>query len=346
MAVNVYCTRHLNRMVEDLPTVYRGNLEEVTRSRVRGWATLGANGTPVNVCINGNLAVTINPVVLRPDVAKVHSCSPLCGFSIDLPQHTQLGSCLRHLEPGDIVSVHYPNSQHLPGSPWPAFCKAKFNFGDFGLQPITDDWGFSRGQPVDRYYVEAFLGRHAYDIRGKVLEVGDNGYTSRYGGARVVKSDVLDLAKYNETVTYVADLTDAPNVPTNTFDCVILTQVLELIQDVSKAIQTVCRVLKPGGVALITVPGISQISSLPQEAATWSWSFYPQTLRRLLTTVDFDSRKLLVDGHGNLKTAVSFLAGLAQDDLEPEDFEMHDFRYPLIVTARAVRNVHEAESLE
>lgn len=213
----------------------------------------------------------------------------------------------------------------------------RFDFGDLGLRPVTNDWGFSRGYPVDRYYIETFLQRHAQDIAGHVVEVGDKGYTLRLGGNRVTKSDVWDVNAANRAATIVADLSDAPQVPSGSFDCFILTQVLVLIQNVQEAFRELHRVLKPGGVALITVPGISQISSIPDEAANWSWSFYPKTLRWLLSNAGFDATSLEVEGWGNLKTTVAFLAQLAQSDLEPGDYEFNDSRYPLIVAARAVK---------
>jgi glycosyltransferase involved in cell wall biosynthesis len=214
---------------------------------------------------------------------------------------------------------------------------ASFNFGDLGgLQPVTGDWGFSRGQPIDRPYVESFLSRHAHDVRGHVLEIADDAYTRRFGGARVAKSAIADINAQNPKATIVADLTDAPQIPDDTFDCVVLTQVLELVYNVDAALRTIARILRPGGVALITVPGISQISANAAESAAWSWSFYPETLRRLLTK-HFDSQKLVIESYGNVKTTIAFLAGLAQQDLAPEDFHHNDSRYPLIVAARAIK---------
>src|SRR4051812_41158651 len=53
-------------------------------------------------------------------------------------------------------------------------------FGDFGrLSPIGGDFGWERGTPVDRHYIEGFIAQNAADIRGRVLEVGDDRYTRR-----------------------------------------------------------------------------------------------------------------------------------------------------------------------
>jgi SAM-dependent methyltransferase len=214
---------------------------------------------------------------------------------------------------------------------------ASFDFGGLsGLSPVTDDCGFARGQPVDRVYIERFLSQHRGDIRGHVLEIGDNSYTLRFGEGRVGKSVVADVNADNAKATIIADLVNAPQIPDGTFDCVILTQVIELIFDVEAALRTVSRILKPGGVALITVPCISQTGNGAIEAAAWSWSFYPKTLRRLLVRC-FDPKKLIVESYGNVKTAIGFLAGLAQEDLAPDDFKHNDSRYPLIVAARAIK---------
>jgi peptidoglycan/xylan/chitin deacetylase (PgdA/CDA1 family) len=214
---------------------------------------------------------------------------------------------------------------------------AKVNFGDLsGALPLSDNWGFSRGTPIDRFFIEDFFARHQGDVRGHVLEIGDDTYTRKFGASRVSASDVLDVQSANPRASIIADLRAAPEIPSDTFDCIILTQVLVLIDDVEAALATVSRILKPGGVALITVPGIAQISSNPDEAALWSWSFYPRTFRNLLAKF-FDSRKLVVEGIGNLKTSIGFLAGLAQHDLENDDFLLRDHRYPLIVAARAIK---------
>jgi hypothetical protein len=93
-----------------------------------------------------------------------------------------------------------------------------FNFGDLGLHPVTSDWGLSRGRPVDRPYIESFLERHRDDIAGHVVEIGGRGYTTRFGATRVHRSDVWDVDAA-DGATIVADVSHAPQVASNTFDC-------------------------------------------------------------------------------------------------------------------------------
>jgi SAM-dependent methyltransferase len=215
------------------------------------------------------------------------------------------------------------------------------SLGDLASTPFTDDWGFSRGLPVDRTYVEEFLAANAGEIRGRVLEIGDADYTARFGGDRVLRADVLDLRDH-PGVTHVGDLQDAPMLEDGVYDCVVLTQVLVLIPDLARALATVQRILRPGGVALITNPGISQVSHDPSEAAAWHWALYPRSLQRLLVGAGFPAKTIEIGSWGNLKATVAFLAGLASSDLEPAELSFRDPRYPLLVSAKAVKSPRSA----
>ncbi|MEJ2541245.1 MAG: methyltransferase domain-containing protein, partial [Gemmatimonadota bacterium] len=149
-------------------------------------------------------------------------------------------------------------------------------------EPISPDWGFDRGQPIDRYYIERFLEARKADVRGRVLEVLNDHYTVRYGGDRVTHSDVLHHVPGNPKATVVADLTVPDSLPEASYDCVICTQTLQFIYDVGEASRTLHRVLKPGGTLLATVPGITRISSEDMERSGDYWRFTRASVRRLL----------------------------------------------------------------
>ena len=107
------------------------------------------------------------------------------------------------------------------------------DFGDLRrVRPLDDAFGFGRGTPVDRYYIDRFLTERAGDVRGRVLEIKDAAYTEQFGDGHVTHSDVLDIDASNPLATVVADLADAATVPDDTYDCVILTQTLQLVYDV------------------------------------------------------------------------------------------------------------------
>ena len=212
-------------------------------------------------------------------------------------------------------------------------------FGDLRrLLPISRDFGYDRGNPVDRHYIEDFLSRYAEDIRGRVLEVGDNAYTMQYGGARVTYSDILHVSPDNPRATLVGDLSEDDNFPSAMFDCIVLTQTLHLIFDMRKAIATLHRMLKPGGVLLATVPGVSSIDR-GQWGSSWYWSLSPAALSRLLEE-KFDSANVNVTAYGNVLAAVAFLHGLAEHELSAAELDAHDPQYPMIAAARAVKQWH------
>jgi SAM-dependent methyltransferase len=203
------------------------------------------------------------------------------------------------------------------------------------VTPISTRFGFDRGLPVDRYYIESFLARWQADIRGRVLEVGDDTYTRRFGGEQVSQADILHVSRENPQATIIADLADAPHIPDDSFDCLVLTQTLHLIYDLPAAIGTAARILKPGGVLLATVPGISQLDS-GEWSGTWFWSLTPHSAHRLFGSA-FPPERVLVQSFGNVLAAISFLHGLAVSELSPQELDHNDPAYPLVVAVRAVK---------
>jgi SAM-dependent methyltransferase len=209
------------------------------------------------------------------------------------------------------------------------------SFGDLRrVAPISRRFGYDRGWPIDRYYIENFLARQADDIRGHVLEIKDASYTSEYGGSRVEVSDVLDMAEHNPQATLVADLTCADHVPSDTFDCIILTQTLQFIYDVRAALHTLYRILKPGGVLLATFPGITQIARYDMERWGEYWRFTTLSSRKLFAEV-FPENCITIQAYGNVLTAIAFLHGLLTSELRREDLDYHDHDYEVLITIRA-----------
>lgn len=219
--------------------------------------------------------------------------------------------------------------------------RRSIRFGDLRrLRPISTNFGFDRGKPVDRRYIEDFLSCNAQDIEGRVLEIGDNVYTVRYGGARVTRSDILQVSADNPRATLVGDLAEGDNFPSEAFDCIVLVQTLQYVFDLHKAIATLHRMLKPGGVLLATVPGVSAIDREPSWAPLWTLS--ATALSRLLAE-EFDGSNISVITYGNVLAAVAFLHGLAESELHPTELDTIDPQYPVILAARAVkRNENQA----
>lgn len=195
---------------------------------------------------------------------------------------------------------------------------------------------FERGQCVDRYYIENFLATHTQDIRGHVLEIGNDVYMRKFGGARVAKCDVLHVWEGNPKATLVADLTCADPIPSETFDCIILTQTLQYIYDVRAALRHLYRILKPGGVLLATFPGISQIARKDMDRWGDYWRFTTLSAQRIFTEV-FPVANVGVKVYGNILAAIAFLQGLAAEELTKEELDYSDPDYEVLIAVRAVR---------
>ena len=116
-----------------------------------------------------------------------------------------------------------------------------------GSQPLSREFGFDRGIAGRPSLHRGFLAQRSGDIRGRVLEIGDNTYTRRFGGGHVGASDVLHVYPAAGSTTIVSDLASGANIPDDAFDCMILTQTLHLLYDVTAGVRTMLRVLKPGG---------------------------------------------------------------------------------------------------
>lgn len=205
-------------------------------------------------------------------------------------------------------------------------------------RPASRSWGFDRGTPIDRHYIEGFLEENRHDIGGHVLEIRDDGYTRRFGtGAE--KVSILDIDAANPRATIVGDLGDPAALPQDTFDCIICTQTLLLVWDVRSAVSSMQRSLRPGGVLLLTVPGLSRRFPEDGHDGVDLWRFTSAGLERLLAEAFLPGGTVDVRSHGNVLTASAFLYGLAVEELRAADLRRRDPAYEVLLTARAARGM-------
>jgi SAM-dependent methyltransferase len=222
---------------------------------------------------------------------------------------------------------------------WPPVGWARFG-GLRRLAPVSRQFGFDRGLPVDRYYIEDFLSRHggadeygAGDIRGRVLEVGGDIYTKRWG-ISVETVDVLHADDTNPQATMVGDLSRGDGIPSDAFDCVICAQTLHVIYDVRAAISTLHRALAPGGVLLATIPGITQACRPDRDLWGDYWRFTSRSVRLLFEEV-FPADCVRLESYGNVLAATAFLQGLASEELKSEELTTRDPDYEVLIAVRA-----------
>lgn len=197
-------------------------------------------------------------------------------------------------------------------------------------EPMSVRWGSDRGTPVDRYYIDRFIGAHSSDIKGAVLEIKDRRYTNQFGQG-VDRSEVLDVDRANPNATVIADLAAADGIPSESYDCFILTETLQYIYDLKAAAAHAHRLLKPGGVLLVTVPCLSPID-MELEAVDY-WRFTRNSCRELFSDL-FDGA-VEVEQYGNFASCMAWLAGLAVEEVDPALLDERSTMYVQGVCLRA-----------
>lgn len=213
--------------------------------------------------------------------------------------------------------------------------KTSVVFNDLNLnKPLSPVFGLERGTAIDRYYIEKFLLRNAHFIKGRLLEVGDSYYSKKFARENVESFDVLHAVPDNKATNIIGDLTDTTTLPENSFDCFICTQTFNFIFDVQKAIVGAHHLLKPGGLLLATVTGISQISRYDMDLWGDYWRFTTASVQKLFEPVF--GTGIEIESHGNVLAATAFLQGLALEDLpDRELLDETDPDYQLLITILA-----------
>jgi hypothetical protein len=191
------------------------------------------------------------------------------------------------------------------------------------LKPFSDYYGFDRGTPIDRYYLDRFLKSHAQSIRGDVLEIQAPAYVNKYGtDVRLTHSIDVNAAM---KPTYLCDLAAADVVPSDYYDCFLLPNTLSFLRDIRGSMRHMIRVVKPGGVVLAATAVMGQI----QGDDLWRMSAPGW---RELAADAWAGHDYRVEAHGNCLAVVAAMLGLAQEELTQPELEYQDDRYPALVS--------------
>ncbi len=201
-------------------------------------------------------------------------------------------------------------------------------------EPISPNFGYERGLPIDRYYIEGFLERHVADVRGVALEFQDDAYLRRFGGAAVTSTDVVNYVHGIPGTTIVADLAVSDGLPDERYDCIICTSVLQLVYDIHAAVANLYAMLRPGGVVLATLPSVTRI--VRDEGWMDQWRVTSDSARRMFEDA-FGVEHVEVVAYGNALTGAAFLMGLATQDLRQHELDARDPDFEVLVGVRAQR---------
>ena len=212
----------------------------------------------------------------------------------------------------------------------------KIYLKDNRLVPLSSTFGYGIGTPIDRYYIDAFLEKNKSYINGNLLEIGDDEYIKKYGGAGS-NLLVLTFSKDKKNKKYFfGDLTDLKTLKKGKFDCFVCTQTLNFIYDFDSAVKGAHYLLKKNGVVLVTVSGISQISRYDYERWGDYWRFTPLSAKKLFSKY-FGESNVIVDYYGNVDSAKCFLDGVPKEALSSKQLDYKDPDYPMLITIVAVK---------
>lgn len=203
------------------------------------------------------------------------------------------------------------------------------------LKPISKVFALDRGTPIDRVYIEDFLSKNKQNIKGVVCEIADNSYSKKFG-TDVSQYEILHYTDDNQNATIVGDLSDISTLPQNKIDCFILTQTLNFIYDFKSAIKGLHHMLNGGGIALVTVSGISQISRYDYERWGDYWRFTDMSIRKAFEEV-FGDGNVEIEVYGNVLSATAFLQGISAEELTKKELFYKDDDYQMTICIKAIK---------
>lgn len=198
-------------------------------------------------------------------------------------------------------------------------------------RPFSEEFGFDRGTPIDRYYLHGFLDANRECITGTVLEIQMSSYTKRYG-SEVSTAHSVDINPAHNP-TYVCDLAHADRViPAERYDCLLLPNSLSFFRDLDGCLRQALRVVRPGGVILASTAGfVPLVPDMPEY-----WRMSADGWREVAART-WPGCEVRVEAHGNCLAAVAAMLGLAHEELDTGELDVHDTRYPVLVTVRCRR---------
>ena len=203
------------------------------------------------------------------------------------------------------------------------------------VAPFSSQFGFDRGTPVDRYYIEQFFDRHRASITGDVLEIQMVAYARRFGHA-LGRLESVDVEPRHRP-TFVCDLARSDDaVPSAAYDCFLLPSTLQHLRDLDGALRHALRVVRPGGAVLATAAGfVPLIDDAPDY-----WHLAADGWREVALRA-WPGCEVEVTSYGNCLSAVAAMLGLALEELTPGELDAQDPRYPVVVGVACRKPRHD-----
>jgi SAM-dependent methyltransferase len=187
------------------------------------------------------------------------------------------------------------------------------------ILPVSTDFGWSRGTPVGRFYVNDFVAEKAKGLSGIILEFGEPRY--RHYFSNVEQYKVVDVVA-GPHVDFVCDIHNVSSMPQAFFDVIVCTQVLEHVERPEDALRELRKLLKKDGRLICTVPFLAHIHYVPTDYYRFSIDAITSALSRAGFEV-LDARN-----SGNALVTIGSLLGFSAQDFSSSEMAVVDNLYP------------------
>jgi SAM-dependent methyltransferase len=189
------------------------------------------------------------------------------------------------------------------------------------LAPFDPMFGFTRGTPIDRYYLERFIEHIRPEVRGAVLEIGGKrANRETYGFDAATEYRAMDI-KRSPDVDLVGDVHDRGLIPPGTLDAIVIFNVLEHCARPWVVAENLRGWLRVGGKVFAMVPSVQRVHRQPRDY----WRPYPDGMEALFA--DFARCQLFV--YGNPLTALAAIMGIAVQELSTDELDRVNTGYPV-----------------
>lgn len=202
-------------------------------------------------------------------------------------------------------------------------------FGDLKrFAPLCYDYGYSRGipgysrgTPIDRYYLDKFIREIRTYVAGHTLEIGGiRENQDRYGFTNAVSYQTIDLIQ-QPGVDIIGDIHDPNLVEHNSLDSIILFNVLEHCERPWVIIENVYNWLRGSGSVFCMVPNAQRIHGDPKDY----WRILPDGMKVLFAK--FSTKTFFI--YGNPITVIAAMMGVAAEELSSEELNSLNPEYPV-----------------
>ena len=193
-------------------------------------------------------------------------------------------------------------------------------------QPINQDYGWSKGTPIGRYYLNSYMRDFSKNISGLVLEFGQPTYAQNCD----CTYEIIDIDPTNFKANIHGDIC-SPTIGEeydSRYDVIICTAVLQYVTDPQMAVVNMRNMLKEGGALILAQQALSRVDpGVP--AGTDRWRFTQHGIAQMMEGFEL----LDIHHYGNVYAVCAYMLGLPAEKVDIDKLAFADPFHPVITVA-------------